>query len=361
MKKKDVLKIAALAVIAIFVLQYASMLDFLNPPKNTENEYYSIITVLSASIDYYERYLYTDNLDYEKMEWLKSNGMINEITQEQGVYKITLKKKEYVGEIYSLLLNEGIETYANARIILQPDIELDSKSNYSSAYFYTRKIKIEGIVPIFPEGSEIQVVSQVYILGEQAFQDGPVEIYTENKEIIVNSKVIDYEYVTEYTVPWEKRNSINLVNLSENYGEENILFEKQDQIVFSSPLGVSEQIIKKFDYVEYITADYAIVHPEFSDKEKVKYDFGENTIFPDSLLIIKSNDSIYGEFSSKNYNLYYSEIYFAEEYYVSDELKNQAFVYDKQLQINETVEMNANVMCTGNNILEVNELEIVTE
>lgn len=363
MNKGDVLKIAVIVVIVLFILQYATMgLDAFSNQQNqdTQVDQYEGVTVVNATIDYYERTLYVFELDYESMELLESKESIKEIIQEEGTYVLSLKKKEDVIPVYNELKEMGIDSYATAKVTLQPSVTMyDQDQNEITAYFYNRKIKVSGLEPIFLEGSNIEIMLQVAIVGDDAFQSGSIEVYSELKNVEANATVLGKNHFVEYIVPWDKKSEVDLETLYVEYGEENVFYEQNDEILFLEKLSVEDQISKKFDYVEYITSDFAVINSNFTDNEQITQDFGENIIFQNSTLLINGEDPNL-EFEKMEYDVFDLEIGFEEDYVINEELLNQKVIYEGELELNQTIDIEVEIVSTGNNIISLEKVTIVS-
>ncbi len=356
MNRNDMLKaILVVGVVLLFFVQYAGMI-FNNddaPSQETELEQYVGITIFEATIDYYERALYASNLNFETSEALEEREEVREISLDGGIYKISLKKKEDVVPLYEELKLDGIDSFAVAKIILQPSVEL----NGMEGYFYNRKMKLQGIEPVFELGSTIQLQGQVIIQGDQAIQSGQIDLYSEPKEIVSSGNITKKEQVVNFIIPWENRENINLENLKNEYGEDKVLFEKNNQIVFIEPLSTQEQIDMKFDYVEYIGANTLLLEEGFLDMDKIKEDYSDNVIFPDSNLIIKGNETELN-YTSESYQLLTLEILEVDGYFLREEHKTQNLIYSEVMDVG-IVNITINAIVSGNNILDVEKVDII--
>lgn len=355
-KNKLIKMIVILGVVGLFMLQYVGMGFDGSQGSDTigsQPEQYTGIAVINATIDYYERSLLVFELDYETMKEIEEKEGVKEVIDEGQNYRISLSKKEDVVPLYYELSEMGITSYATAKITLDPSVTLvDEYGNEITGYFYNRKIKVGGIEPIFPEESTIAVQSQVAIQNEQAYV-GEMSIYLETAEIEGSGLVLDKKHFTQFTVEWAERDQVYLELLYESYGEENVSYVKNNQILFSEPLSVDEQIAKKFEYVDYISAELAIINENFTDVEEIKLNFGEDTLFMNSTLIVIGAKPEF-EFYSEEYELYDMEINLTGDYILREELVNQQVLYDEEeLELGTTIGIKVQATVTGNNVISV--------
>lgn len=365
MEKNDIIKVAiVIIVIGIFVVQYAGM-GINNDggstnPSDQQEEYATGFSVLNATIDYYERSLYVSELDYETMQIVKGKEGVKEVSTEENGYKISLTKKEEVVPLYYELKELGVDSYAIAKVTLQPSVTItDASGNLKTGYFYNRKIKVSGIEPIFPEGSIIQIRSEVVVQEGQAYQTGTMNLYTEARSIDGGALVFGKQHFEEFIISWGKRNDIDLQTLYGQFGEENVSYEKNNQIIFSEPISIEEQLIKKKEYVGYINAELAIINENFTNMEQIKSDFGEATIFLNSTLLVKGED-VNIDFPLKEYEVYYVKVGQIENYVLNEKLTEQKIVHEEPLQLNSTINIRIDALVTGNNIVSIEGITLVT-
>lgn len=361
MKKDNMIKmVLVLILVGIFMLQYAGMLFQPNSGETPTGqvEQYVGTAVVNATIDYYERTLYVDQMDYETESLVLEMEGVKEIVNEGEVKKISVNKKEEVVPLYYELKEIGILSYGIAKVTLQPSVTMYEEGNTPiTGYFYNRKIKIAGIEPVFPEDSIIQIQTEVVIQEEQAFQVGEMQLYFYSKEITGIALILDKSHVSEFIIPWENRNEIDLETLYMGYGEENITYEQNNQILFFEPLSIEEQIAKKFEYVNYITENLATINEEFNDVEQIKEDFGENTLLMNSTLVVVGEE-VQLEFSSNEYDIYTIELNISEDYILREELKQQYLNYEGEIE--GEIEVNINTAITGNNIITIEGISVIT-
>jgi len=377
MDRAKLLKIVAGILIGVFILQYSSMLisSYLKDSSKLKGQNpiqnYQYKGLVNMTIDYYERELLSSNLDYENMQLLKQDNRVKDVALENGTYKISLKKKEYVNQIYSELNKKNISSYAIAKLITQPSIsiQIPNEENITNAYFYSRKIKFGPIKPIFKVGSEITIYSDIVLYNSQAYIVGNMQIHDDPKQITVNAVVENKSRIYKYIIPWEN-NSIDLDYLYTRYGEENVIYSQKNNIKFQNPLTVDEQINKKYDYITFINENSATINSTFRNKTKVLSDFGNVTFENSTLMIMVANieddiqfDSLNGSlnnslngFEETDYQMYKLKIYGGNDYYIPNEIDEQSLIISDLLSINESVNVTMDTLITGNNILKINKI-----
>ncbi|MFA5049988.1 MAG: hypothetical protein WC501_03190 [Candidatus Micrarchaeia archaeon] len=355
--KIDLKVIMAIVLIGVFVLEYALM-PFLNKQdvETGQLENYMGNGVFKATLEYYERTVYIQSSQYELLEKIKSNANVKDASFESGIYTVILNKREDVENFYKQMKDENIPVYATAIVTLEPSITIyDEQNNNITGDFYSRKTKIFGIEPVLRPESEIWLNGKIVIQSNQAFLTEDPTIYFQIISLDINATILDLEKYLEYIVPWRDRNSIDVAGLKQEYGIDNISYQKDNSVYFLTPLSIQEQISKKKDYIDYISDHMLIVADNFSDMELIKNDFGEELIFSNSTLNIIGIEDINLTFDKKEYNFYILKPEM-KGYNVPQEYTELELSSDTLLEGEILITIQAIV--TGNNIIKIENIEL---
>lgn len=362
MNKKDLIKtIIILAIVAIFLFEYVSigMMGGGNKDsdgKPTSQTQYTGTVNVNAVIDYYERALYVTSLNQTIIDELEKDERVSEIEFASPNYIIKINKKEDVQVIYKELMEDGIISYAYVKVVLDPSVSLTTPEGETvKGYFVNRKQKVGPIEPIVPENSTVLLQFQVVIQEENAYPASQITLMSEEKEINGTGVVVEKEYSEVYSIPWEEKNSVDLENLNEMFGEENVQYEENNYVVFSTPLTTDEQLSKKFDYVEYLTAEMALINEDVG-KEKLESDFGRNVTLSDSTLVIINN--IANLTYEKSFSYIYGIAIESSGYTIVENEKVIAIEAKGNHELNESVNVSIKGVVIGKTIVSVKEIKI---
>ena len=161
-------------------------------------------------------------------------------------------------------------------------------------------------------------------------------------------------FAYSFMIPWENR-TLLLEEIIEEYGEENVVYERKDYVVFEPPLSSTETMFMKTEYVTYISEGSASVLQNFTKKTLADQDFGGRATFPNSTLRIIAEEAPDMEFEYeqvKTYNVEFPKIFDgyaleAGEIEVASELD-----FDE----GETALVNFNATVTGDMVLGAREI-----
>ncbi len=363
MNTKNLLKtVIILAIVAIFLFEYVSIGFMGSGNKDTgekpaQQTQYVANVFVNATVDYYERALYATSLNQTIIDELEKDERISEVEFSSPNYIIKINKREDVQIIYNELLEKGIVSYAYMKVVLDPSISMTTaEGEIVKGYFVNRKEKIGPMEPMIPENSTILLQFQVVIQEGNAYPASQITLMSEEKEISGTGVVLTKEYTEQYLIPWAEKDSIDVEELKKLFGEENVQYEKNEYAVFSIPLTTDEQLTKKFDYVEYLTAEMALIKGNIS-KEKLEEDFGRSVILSDSELTISNN------FANLTYEKSFSYVYGIEVessgYVILESEKIVPIEAKGSHELNETVNVSINAVAVGKTVIGIKEIKVL--
>ena len=361
MDKTLFIKIAVVGVVLLFMFEIVS-LGFLGGNQNSgggeipQVTQYAGLVQAGAYIDYYERFLYAVEIDAETLGELKQMNEVEGVEFADGSYKIDLKQREDVQKIYNYLKSKGIDSVTNAKAILDPSVTLQISADESiTGSFQNRKIKLELIQPIVPPGNNITLQMQVVIQNGDAYPAGEIKIPLISKNIELNAVIFEKEKLESYIIPWENRDEINIEELQEQYGEENVSYERNNAVIFSKPLTPMEQLEKKFDYVVFINEEMIVVEEDYVDSEKIMSDFDQNLTFSESNLIISGESSF--EFE-KEIEYEYLVEFNSNEYTLLD--NKGTVISPEEFELNQTIKVDVQASMIEETVVETNYLALAS-
>jgi hypothetical protein len=222
-------------------------------------------------------------------------GLANELRAMEGVKDVspsaegTVINTETRDDVYPIamyLREKNVTTYGVANIAMPPFVEVEF-GNGSAANASAGNVAIRIVTePIVDADTEVRITMIAQVRNGMLYDYGSPLIVTEEEEVEVESTVLSVKYIYTCLIPWEKRNSVSLENLT---GAD---YQIKNTVLFGQPLTVDEVMEKKtLEYVEYID-QYSIECDEnFTNITAVENDFG-NVTFPDSVLTVVSNESV---------------------------------------------------------------------
>ncbi len=369
MDKKQMLMIGfAIFTVVLFILEnfsFGFLTTGVNPLRlsggdaqapviQTENG----IAEFDATLKYYESYLVSkDKLEQEMITKIKENNRVLSITNSQQGYIIEVKTKDDVLEVYNYLktLNisaKGVANFGAPQLIevkLADGRVIETNGNEGIAL----RLDIE---PTIKEGSRIRMKMVTIAQGEVISQYGQPQLVS--SLVTINGAAIITEFVgsnSNYFVPWEQRNDINVSALSMQYTD--VTYARKDAIIFNQTLTV-EQIKekKKLQYVTFISENSAEINSSFEDKEAIKKDFGLNVTFLDSILTISTNRSMDLTYKSETKYRYKLEVNNTGSYSLQD--RNIELVMDKIYEVGTEIPVTFDLEVVAGNVKNITNVKL---
>ncbi len=262
---------------------------------------------VNVSIYSYGAFLYIQAPSEVQISQISGNPEVlslEEVEEGSGFYRATLRDSAKNMEIYNGFKNLGINSFAMAQIGL-PD-------EYSIELANETKMEIQGgyqqmmMEPLIETGRKVSYMLAVETDGIITYRIIDAKSYYSNVELsgegtIVGANTSAYAFM----IPWENRDLV-IEEIIEEYGEENVVYERKDYVVFEPPLSSTETMFMKTEYVTYISEGSASLLENFTNKTLADQDFGGRATFPDSTLRIIAEEVPDLEFEYeqvKTYNL----------------------------------------------------------
>jgi len=292
MNKDYLIKIAVLLTVAFFIGQilwpYFIETKIENNVPVEQSTRITGQTVFNATVEEYEPYvILKESLEENTSELIKKHKNVEDILSRNGQYYVSLKNEQNVPETMEYLNSLNLTPYAEVMISMPPTIDVELQ-NGSIVKLNTMMATLKPQVAFYIN-PDSKVAMKATVIGEQ----GELLSLGENTflydDVNLEGEVTTIKLVSSkntFTLPWENR-TIDIDELNEEYGEEKIVYERADYVVFNASLTPSELMEKtSIEYVVYLNENSVTVDENFSDVEQLKSDFGEGLSFPDSTLII---------------------------------------------------------------------------
>ena len=298
------------------------------------------IAEFDAVLNYYESYLISnESLTAEKINKIKENNMVLDVTNSQQGYIVEVKNKEDVPNVYTYLKENNVSAKGVANFVLPSNIEVKLADGRVIETSGNEGILIRlDLEPTIQPGSKVkmQMIAQVQgqaITGYAQAGLAPTFISINGTATITelaNSNV-------KATVPWEERDKIDVLKLEKDHGNNSVVYTRRDSIVIMPNLNLDQmKEKKKLTYITFISENSAAINKSFNDKETITKDFeGFNVTFPDSILTISTNKPVelpYRSETTYTYKLRINEI----ENYTLDH-NDIELVFDKKHEIGENI------------------------
>ncbi len=273
MDKKTILKIAAVIFSISFILNFfpPGSIPIFAPANPLSGENVSGEVYFESSVISYDPVVLIENNLTENLSYVSSVESF-----ESGVILRLLPGVD-VEDVRADLYSKGYSPQVVANFILP---------NYVNQRFGTNELNVSTLLLQRNGFANLKLVlpyilpkDQRFILRGQGLSNNKYLIaltnISLNEEIVNRSTSIEIlslenaEYV--YQIPWESRPEFN----------------QSLVVLFNPPLSAEELLSKNYDYVEYLTADYAIV--SITNKSRILGDF-PNAQFP--VYALESNTSL---------------------------------------------------------------------
>lgn len=291
MEKKTVIQIIVVLVALGFILEsfaIGSRGGAAQKQAAEEQAYVGIAEVNLTVLDY-RPYLYVDGLLNESIK-AEVRGMegVENIIDEASRSVVSVSDSEITPEVYSKLKRRNITSYTLATLGMPPYFEMalanGSKVNVVGTRF---EYMME---PVSKIGGKIFMRLVVETVGETPRGMRNIAPLLSYEQFWLNASISGAAGKTFfYHIPWEERN-LDIEKLREEYGAGNVEYARNDNVLLARELTPQEMLTKKFEYVETISERAIAADGNFTNKERVVADFGEDAIFMNSSLTIHSDE-----------------------------------------------------------------------
>lgn len=289
-------------------------------------------------------------LDTATLDQIRAMNGVKEVTSTQDGTAIITETRDDVYPIGYLLRQKNITVYAIANIVPTSNIEVElengSKINASAGQVAFRVIT----EPFVDVDTEVTINMVAQISDGKVINYGSAGIVSEEKKLLTNATVLDIDYIYTYSIPWEKRDSVNVGQLNQ-YGQ--VDYKKKNTVFFKQPLTINEVMAKRnISYITYID-QYSIGCSEnFTNISRVISDFsGKNITFDSSTLKIASNRSLGLNYSSSSVVYHYKVSVPAQINGTALEVSEIEFQSDKVYPTNSKINLEITGTVIGNKMV----------
>lgn len=312
---------------------------------------------VNATIYSYGAFLYLNTpTELQKSQILANPEVLNLEQVDDSVWRITLRDSSKTKEVYNEFGTLGISTLAVAQLGL-PDkytIQLEDGSRMEIRGGYQQFF----MEPVLESGSSISYMLVVETDGTSTYdildaKSYYSEVELQDEGIIVGANASAYAF----NIPWEER-ALDLEELQEEYGEENVLYTQNDYVVFSPGLTAGETVALKTHYVTYISQGSASIVGNFTNRTQAEADFMGRASFPDSVLFIKASEAPELEYEFEKRNTYTVELPSKFDGYKLA-LEKVELASQGEYELNQSVLIALNASVTGDTVLGIKEIIIV--
>lgn len=226
--------------------------------------------------------------DEEVLTELRQMEGVKDVIVSQDSISISTDTRDEVYPVAEFLRGENVTSYAVANIAMPSKMEV-TLGNGSVINATGGGAPIRMVTePIIDVDTEITIKMIVGLSGSMVVTYSSPMIVSEEKEITVDSTVLEVDYIYTYLIPWEDRNTIDVSSME--YPAE---YNRKNSVLLGEALTLEEVMQKKnLSYVEYID-QYSIECSEnFTDVEQIMADFSSNITLPNSELVVTSNETV---------------------------------------------------------------------
>jgi hypothetical protein len=352
--KDLVVKVVVVLICLGFMLEAFAFGAPKEEQEQEENAVYLGTADLNVTLSSYRPYLYVDRMleEGERPDVLALDG-VDEIIDEESRSVISISDSRKVPGIYSSLRRMNITTYTLAGISMPSYFEMymnngSTVSVMGTSFEYMTE-------PVSEMGGKMLMRIVLETRGEMPYRLMGITPLMESMEFALDAEIEEGEGECSFTyiIPWEER-EIGLEGIEAEFGEENVHYEKSSSVVLAEALGPQEMIDKKHDYVQTISERAITVKGDFTDRQRVMQDFGEDVEFVESILVIRAEEEPELNFSMETAYMYRIRI--------PEEVEGYNF-YTNSYEVaasgerNATIPVLVSVRVLGETVMEINSVE----
>ncbi|MCP4647939.1 MAG: hypothetical protein GY852_09450 [bacterium] len=308
---------------------------------------------VNVSIYSYGAFLYVQAPSDAQLDQISGNPevlSVEEVEEGSGFYRVTLRDSAKTMEVYSGFKNLGIPSFASAQIGLPDEytIVLANESEMQIQGGYQQML----MEPVLETGRKVSYNLAIETDGIITYRILDAKSYYFNVELSGDATIAGANSTAySFTIPWEERNLV-IEEIIEEHGEENVVYERNDYVVFETPLTSTETMFMKTEYVTYISEGSASVLENFTNRTLVEQDFGGKATFPDSNLRIVAEEAPNMTFEYEQVKTYSVEFPASFDGYAfkADEIEVAS---QEDFKVGETVNAKFNATVTGDMVLGV--------
>lgn len=258
-----------------------------NDGMDTDNQTFTGVAEVNITIMDYRPYLYMDGMlnGSAKAEVMEIPG-VEEIIDETARSVISVSDSSKTSEVYSKLKRMNITTYTLATLGMPAYFQMVLANGSTANVAGTRFDYMTE--PVSKVGGKMLMRLVIITTGEIPTGMSSISPLLSTQQIDYDAEISESTGKTfYYSIPWESRN-LDVGALKTEFGAENVDFARNDNVLLVATLGPQEMISKKFDYVGTISERAISVRQNFTDKDRVLLDFGQDSVFMNSSLVIHS-------------------------------------------------------------------------
>jgi len=356
MDKGLIVKVAVVIMALLFLMEPLStgIQNWGKGGELEETDMYVGTANVNLTIYSYGAFLYANSLtEFQKTQVLGNPEVLSVEPVEDGYYRITLRDSAKTRDAHNEFKELEIQCVAVAQVGLPDEymltLEDGSKLEVHGGY---HQLVME---PVLEAGRKLSYVIAVESDGTNTYRILDAKNYHFNVELSGPGTIVaanSSAYL--FTVPWEERN-IDLEALEEQYGKENVVYDRRDYVVFSPPLTPAETVMLKKDYVTYISEGSASLDENFTNKSLAREDFMGRAIFQDSILQIQTSEELNLSYGYVKINTYVVSLPRDFDGYVL-EAGEVVLPCETQFEVNDTATVVFNATVTGDMILGIMEI-----
>ncbi len=288
------------------------------------------------------------NTSTDVISQLKARSDVRAVRNDTQYYLIDTDTRDDVYPIAQFLRTLNVTGYSIANVAASDVIPFTTPLGIVNATVPSGVVQVV-TEPLVDSDTEVEVSMVAVVQDGQVIDIRSAAIKTQDLNLQLQAKVASLDHKTySYVIPWENRTGLNLSNFT-SYD-----FNKLDSIIFTTPLNVSQVIVKKqFSYITYIGTDSAQVDPSFSNASLVAENFADvGYTLPSSSLTILTNDTPELPFNSTVSYSYDLELLQDQTQYKFP--TGSFFVEtDHELPVNGTITLNISAVGLGDRILAI--------
>jgi hypothetical protein len=288
-RKQLIIQVVVVLVCLAFILESFAFGNkgSSNKPVEINNQTFTGVADVNVTVMDYRPYLYVDGMlnSSAKAQAMEIAG-VDEVIDETARSVISVSDSSRTPEVYSQLKRKNITTYTLATLGMPAYFEMilanGSKANVAGTRFdYMTE-------PVSKVGGKMLMRLVIVTIGETPTGMSSITPMLSTQKIDYDAEISESTGKTfYYSIPWEDRN-LDVGALKSEFGATNVDYIRNDNVLLAASLSPQEMISKKFDYVVTISERAISAGQNFTDRDRVLLDFGQDSVFMNSSLVIHS-------------------------------------------------------------------------
>lgn len=367
--KMDWKQIVVVLAVAIFVFE---MFAFgllggpagpLNSAPNATSRAFTGNTQAPVTMESYEPYIILNekNLSEAQLESIRAMESVEDVRMVQDQPVVTAVRREDLETLFYELAAGNTSPQMVALISLPPFLEVETPDGIRQFGIPPGATLRQVIGFYLPIGGSVNGSLEVTGQGEQLTAITGFEFVRERMQLQMNGTIgQETGKTTQYEVPWERRDGINVTALRNELNESGIGYARRNYVDVERNLTQQNALdIQKLPYVVQISGNRVSVLGNFTDKEQIAQDIRLPVVFPNSTLTIPGQRTIDVEGMSLNPTYQYSysiQLDISEAYRWNG--KDVELTTDTPQTKGETVPLDIEAELIGNAIVAIKEVSV---